>query len=424
LHVRSEWHTFGDIATPPSSACDLDPEVAVIGAGPAGLATAACLVKRGMDVLVLERATRAGESWHRRYKGLRLNSVRWASSLPGYRMERQFGDWPSGQEWAAYLERYAQRHDFPIAFETEVERVEQASGSRWRLRTSRGELATRSVVIATGHDHTPRIPGWPGRERFEGKLIHSADFRTPDRFRGSSVVVVGAGNSGCEIAHLLATGRAGRVWIAVRTPPLILRREYLSLSISSLAAFATPLPDRAVDRLGWIAQTLTFGDLSRYGLLRSPRGLSKMRHSYWAPPLDSGFVEAVKQGRIEVVGPVERFAGNALVFADGHQLEPEAVIAATGFSTGLAPLVGHLGVLDSDEEPLLAGPRSPVPGLYFVGFRFGLCALLPYIERDAYRIAQQIALAKRRASRSQEARSRDARPAATGRRKRCVGRAH
>jgi putative flavoprotein involved in K+ transport len=370
---------------------ELTVEAMVLGAGAAGLGAAAALSRVGVRPLVLERDV-PGASWRSRYDGLRLNTWRLMSGLPGRRPPRALGRWPDRDGWADYLALYAERERLDVRTGVEVSRVDRDADGRLTVTTSDAAVTTRVVVVATGRDRVPVIPDWSGRGSFDGRLLHSSEFRNPEPFRDQRVLVVGTGNSACEIAHLLSH-RAAKVWVSVRTPPLILRREYLHVPLTALALAGPLVPDRIVDRVGWLLQRLTFGDLSGYGLPRSPRGLSRMRRKPWSPPVDSGFVDDVKRGTVEVVAAVEAFEHAAVVLADGRRVEPDAVVAATGYRPCLEPLVGHLGVLGKDGEPAVCGGEtSPqAPGLFFAGFTFGLAALLPYIQRDARAIARAAA---------------------------------
>jgi putative flavoprotein involved in K+ transport len=363
-------------------------DAVVVGAGAAGLAAAAALRRAGARPVVLERDS-PGASWRHRYDGLRLNTLRSMSALPGWRPPRRLGRWPTRDAWADYLARYAERECLDVRTGVEAARVARDRYGRFTVTTSDGTSTAPVVVVATGHDRVPVIPDWPGRRSFAGQLLHSSEFRNADPFDGQRVLVVGSGNSACEIAHLLSH-RAAKVWVSVRTPPLILRREYLHIPLTALALAGPLLPDRIVDRAGWLLQRLTFGDLSGYGLPRSPRGLSRMRHTYWSPPVDSGFVDDVKRGGVEIVTAVQRLEGRDVVLAGGERVEPDSVVAATGYRPGLEPIVGHLGVLRGDGEPVVHGGRTPrqAPGLFFAGFTFGLAALLPYIQLDARQIAR------------------------------------
>ena len=370
----------------------------VIGAGAAGLAAAAMLRRRGIEPLVITHDRRPGAAWRRRYEGLRLNTVRWMSDLPGYRMDRRYGRWPTADDWADYLERYAAHHDLRIEHDVEVQRID-ARPPGWALATANAEIRAALVVVATGLDKDPKIPDWPGRDGFTGELIHSADFRDAATFEGKRALVAGSGNSALEIATLLRRSGAREVRVAIRRPPTILRRQYFGIPLTLLSWLARGLPDRLLDVAGWTVPRLTFGDLSAHGLGRPGRRLSDMRRQNYVPPIDSGFVDHVKAGDIEVVPAVERFDGDAVVHTGERRTAADAVIAATGYSTGLRPLVGHLGVLrESDDIPLVHGARTlpHAPGLHFIGYHLVLTAVLPHLETEARRLARGIAGQARR----------------------------
>ena len=158
-------------------------EAIVAGAGSAGLAAAAVLKRRGFDVQVIERGPAVAMRWRDRYEGLRLNTMRVFSTLPGYRFGRRYGRYPRREDFVDYLERYAAYHGLAIRFETELRRVERADGGGWRLETSGTPLVARYAVVATGYDAVPNTPDWPGRDSFAGELIHASEFRAAARLR-------------------------------------------------------------------------------------------------------------------------------------------------------------------------------------------------------------------------------------------------
>ena len=320
------------------------------------------------------------------------------STQPGYHVGRRLRHFPSREEWIDYLERYAKHHRVRIQYKTEVERLEP-DGERWRAATSNGSLTARFVVVATGYDRQPRMPAWPGRESFAGELIHAAEYRDAAPYRGRDVLVVSAGVSGSELAYFLSQGGSGRVRVAVRTPPNIVSRCRFGVPINPAAVIADHLPAAIGDRIAAVGQRLTFGDLSPYGLPRPPMGLvSSVRERRVGPAVDDGFVGAVKRGEIEIVAAVERFEGPDVVLADGSRLQPDAVIAATGYRRGLEPLVGHLGVLRENGEPqVIGGATHPSsPGLHFVGYAVRLSGPLRRIRIDARRMARAVEKARRR----------------------------
>lgn len=150
-------------------------DVVVIGAGPGGLATAAMLQGRGLDVLLLERGDGVGHKWRQSYDALRINTSAWFSYLPGMRI-RSSGQWPHRDELVAYYERYATHFGLEVELGCEVQRLER-SGTGWTIQTNRGERGAHAVVVATAKDHTPVMPDWPGLATYTGEVLHSARYR-------------------------------------------------------------------------------------------------------------------------------------------------------------------------------------------------------------------------------------------------------
>jgi putative flavoprotein involved in K+ transport len=374
-------------------------EVAVVGAGAAGLGVAAELRRRGVtDVALFERSDRLGQSWRARYDGLRLNTARRLSGVAGHPIPRETGPWPSRDDFVAYLEGVARRTRLDIRFGVAVDRVDRAGG-RWALRTSAGTVTPRFVVVATGYDRVPKIPDWPGRDTFTGELLHASGFRTAERFAGRDVLVIGTGNSGTEIATCLANGRAARVRVAVRTPPNIMPPTFLGIPATVLARMNESAPAWLVDRGGFMVQRLAWGDLSGYGLPRAPHGIAtELEVRGLGATLDRGFVAALKARRLELVPAIEALDGPDVVLASGDRITPEVVIAATGYRHGLEPLVGHLGVLLPSGKPALrtGGAAAGMEGLYFNGFWLPLSGQLPAMRRTSRRVARAIARARTR----------------------------
>ena len=145
--------------------------------------------------------------------------------------------------------------------------------------------------------------------------------------------------------------------------------------------------------MGWLSQRMMFGNLDRYGLPRSPSGVATtLFHRQQTPAYDDGFVDELKAGRIEIVGAVTGFDGPDVLLADGERIQPDAVIAATGYRRGLERLVGHLGVLDENGIPLVAGGNQhpSAPGLFFNGYRADLSGQLRLMRPDARAIARAV----------------------------------
>jgi putative flavoprotein involved in K+ transport len=378
-------------------------EAIVCGAGPAGLAAAACLKRAGIPTTVLERGESVGTSWRRRYDGLRLNTWGVMSTLPGYRAaRRRYGEFPSRDDWVRYLEDYTRHHALDVRFEVGVECVERAGGG-WLVDTTDGPHEARFVVMATGFDHEPKLPDWPGRDAFEGTLLHAAEFRSTEPFRGRDVLIVGPGNTGSEIAAFLVDDGAARVRASMRTPPNIFTRKWLGVPMTISALAVDIAPPRLADTMGRLTQRMIFGDLSKHGLPFPPLGVRRsVEERHIAPAIDDGFVKAVKEGRVELLPEIDRFEGRDVVLVDGERIQPDAVICATGYHRGLEPLVGHLGVVDDDGlprgSPTIEVPTAP--NLFFVGYWSKVSGQIRQMRFEARRVART---AKHRTTKHQKA---------------------
>jgi len=340
-------------------------EVVVVGAGSAGLATAVLLQEAGRRPLLLEAGPEPGAAWRGRYDRLRLHTPRRLSGLPGLCIPRRYGRWVRRDDLLEYFRDYAAEHDLDVRLNCRVDRLEPS----WTLHTSDGPIDADHVVVATGYNGAPFVPDWPGRERFTGELIHSSEYRSPEPFRGRDVLVVGAGNSGAEIAHDVADGGAARARLSVRTPPQIVRRATLGVPAQLLGMAIRKLPPGWVDPFTKAQRRVSIPDLSAQGLPRPEHGVrTAFLTTGTTPILDVGIVDAVRRGRVEVVAAVEGFDGADVLLADGSRLRPDAVIAATGFRAGLEPLVGQLGVLGRRGLPEKTDGEPALPGLWFVGF--------------------------------------------------------
>jgi putative flavoprotein involved in K+ transport len=343
-------------------------DVVIVGGGAAGLATAALLRQRGLDPLVLEAGAEPGAAWRHRYDRLRLHTPRLLSGLPGMRIPRGFGRWVARDDLIEYFRRYVEQHALDVRAGTRVVRIEH-DGDAWRVEIARGPIHAKNVIVATGYNGAPFIPEWPGREGFAGELIHSSQYMNPAPFRERDVLVVGAGNSGAEIAHDVIDGGAKSSRLSVRTPPQIVRRATAGIPAQLIGMAIRRVPPHWVDPISKAQRKLSIPDLAAQGLPRPEQGI---RSSFIAtgttPILDVGIVDAVRRGRVEVVAAVEGFEGADVLLADGSRIRPDAVIAATGFRAGLDELVGHLGVLTPRGLPSKTDGEPCLPGLWFVGF--------------------------------------------------------
>ncbi|MFE7239564.1 flavin-containing monooxygenase [Streptomyces sp. NPDC057580] len=369
--------------------------VYVIGGGPGGLAAAAALRAQGARAVVLEKSENVGASWRHHYDRLHLHTTRRWSALPGLTMPRRFGRWVARDDVVRYLEKYVEHHELEVVTGVEVTRVDRASdGAGWQLTASGGRVLTgRAVVVATGYNHTPRIPDWAGRDTFTGELLHASDYRNPAPYADKDVLVVGIGNTGAEIAVDLVEGGASRVRIAVRTVPHIVRRSTAGWPAQATGILVRRLPVRLVDRAGRLMARAAVPDLSEQGLPRPDTGLYSRVKDGAIPVQDVGLIDAVRGGRVLPVPTVDSFDKDTVVLADGTRITPDAVIAATGYRRALEGLVGHLDVLDARGRPVVHGGRTPkqAPGLHFTGFTNPISGMFREMALDAEKIAKRLA---------------------------------
>jgi cation diffusion facilitator CzcD-associated flavoprotein CzcO len=363
-------------------------EAIIIGAGPAGLACAATMRAKGLEVTVVDKADSVGSSWRRHYDRLHLHTDRNHSGLPGLAMPRSYPRYPSRAQVVDYLESYAARFDIRPTFGTAITSLRQERG-RWRADTASGDIVAPVVVVATGIASAPYHPSWPGSEAYRGVTIHSSDYRNPSPYQGKRVLVVGFGNSGGEIA-LDLTEAGVDVALAVRGPVQLLPRDLLGLPILTWAILYQHLPARLVDTINAPILRLALGSFEKLGLRRAAKGPRQMiEEDGRVPMIDVGTLRKIRDGSIKLRGGIDRFTGDGVVFDDGKTGNFDAVILATGFRLDLRPLVPDLAdVFDDNGAPLATGRATAAPGLYFCGQTISPTGQLREIGLEAERIAQ------------------------------------
>jgi hypothetical protein len=367
-----------------------DRGVVIIGAGPAGISAALSLRDLGTRSLVVERGGEVAAAWRGRYDRLKLNTGRQFSHLPARRYPKGTPVYPSRDQVVGHFERHVREEGVELRVNTAVERIDRHR-SGWLVCTSNGEIEARHVVVATGYLHSPVIPNWPGS--FAGEISHSYTYRNPTPYAGKRVLVVGSGSSGMEIAHDLSTGVAAKVWLSVRTAPNIMPRNApAGLPNDLLSIPLYHLPVRLSDRIAIAARLRAFGDLSEFGLPIPAEGPFARAHRLHVAPtiVDPEVIDAIREGSVEVVPAVAAFEASDVMLGDGSRISPDAVIAATGYRTGLEPLAGHLGVLAGDGVPIELSPSPAAEGLYFHGI-LTRPALIGHVAKQSRALAKRIA---------------------------------
>lgn len=344
--------------------------VAVIGAGAAGLCAAKHLKARGLAVTIFELGSRIGGLWvyendnglSPAYLSLHLNSENKVTAYRDFPFPDDAPLYPDHRQVAAYLEAYADRFGLRplIRFHSKVEEV-RCDGAGWSVRLADGgPEAFDAVVVASGHQGVPKHP--PFAEDFSGTYLHAHGYRVPEPFRDQDVLVVGVGNSACDIAADICTVTRSTT-MAARSPVLFMPRMFLGVPTSRvLARLEKPWMPWALRRRirEWISRA-AHGRMEQWGFV-TPK---KRTHPAGHHLLMAQFI----WGRVTAKPGIAAVSGRDVTFTDGTTKRFDALIAATGYHVDLPFLSPDLSPVDGDWLDLYRRVVRPgVPGLYFVGF--------------------------------------------------------
>lgn len=346
-------------------------DVIVIGAGPAGIASAYYLEQAGISYRVVDAASEIATTWNSLYPSLRLNTSRFFSHMPGRRFPLSFGLFPTGKQYHRYLLEYVRQHDFNIDLGVTVHRV-YPEGRGWRVESSEGSEWYPAVISATGRFGAPIMPTFPGMEAFKGEIIHAKDYLSPESCRGKRVMVVGNGPSGVDIATELGEYAALPVLLSQRTGVVLRPRYPLGLPKHLWMIIGEFLPESIGKRLVSAVNGLRFRDLDRIGI-RVPT--NEAESSAAGGTRGKELINAVKAGKVQCVAGPACFMPDYIELADGVMVGADVVIMATGYRP---VLYDYLDIsCDADDQgwpcrldDLDEGGKRQVagyPGLYLVG---------------------------------------------------------
>ncbi|RMG82885.1 MAG: NAD(P)/FAD-dependent oxidoreductase, partial [Chloroflexi bacterium] len=307
-------------------------DVLIIGGGASGLSVGGALKHlAGISAVILDREGMVGASWARRYDRLHLHTARALSHLAYYRMPSDWPRYPSRDQYVQYLQDYAAHFELDIRHHTSVTGLEQQD-SGWLVKTDKGDWRARAVVIATGYNNVPYMPRWEGVTEYTGHLLHSYDYKNGRDFHGQRVLVVGCGNSGTEICVDLVEKGVAYVANSIRKPPMTVPRDPLGLPVQYWGIPLSLMPVPIADALAGLITRLQLGNLARYGF--GPPSWRIFRDGR-IPMIDVGYVRLLKQGDIHLYPDIARFTADGVLFTDGRAEAFDAIIAATGYRTGL-----------------------------------------------------------------------------------------
>jgi len=341
-------------------------EIVVIGGGQAGLAVGYHLARARRSFVILDTNERVGDAWRKRWDSLRVFSPARLDGLPGRPFPVSGWYFPTKDELADYLEDYAAHFALPVRTGVRVTRVSK-SDQRFIVESAHGRFEADHVVIASGHEHTPRTPDFARDLDPKINQLHSSEYRRPSQLTGPTLVV-GAGNSGAEIALDLS-----------RTHPTLLSGQLRRMPVG-------PSRSPLVTALIWpiVSHVLT---------IDTPIGRrvrAKMLHA--KAPVERVTEKALAAAGVERVARVVGGRNGSPLLEDGRVLDVANVVWCTGYRTALEWI--DLPIFDDDGEPKQTrGVVDAAPGLYFVGrfFQYAFTSfLIGGVGRDAAYIAKQI----------------------------------
>ena len=338
-------------------------DVIVIGGGQAGLAIGHHLAEQGREFSILEAAGEPAAAWRARWDSLKLFTPVRYDSLPGLAFPGEPDSYPSRDDVVAYLTDYARRFELPVAFNSRVRAVRAREGGGFLVELADRTYAADQVVVATGPFQVPFTPAIAAGLSADVVQLHSSDYRSPAELPAGTVLVVGGGNTGFQIAAELARSRQVHLAVGARQTPLpqrILGRDLF----------------RYLEATGLMNQTVT----SRIGRRMKDR-----------ETLIGSSPRAARKLGIKMRGRATAADGSTMTFADATDLTVGAVVWATGFR--LDHSLVELPVIDGDGQVRHARGVTEAPGLYFLGLPWQHTrgsALLGWVKDDAQHVAQRI----------------------------------
>jgi cation diffusion facilitator CzcD-associated flavoprotein CzcO len=365
----------------------------IIGAGAAGLACAASLKRKGISCVVLEKDARIGDVWRNRYSRLHLHTTKSNSCLPYYKMPEHYPKYVSKDEFARYLEAYADASAIRPRLNEKVVHVAK-NAHQWHVYTERELLASTHLIIATGLAAKPRPYHCSGIENFQGKILDSSQYSSGKEFRNKKVLVVGFGNSACEIALCLYENGA-RPAMSVRNCVNILPRDILGISVVNIAVmenWLTKISPRIPDAINRPILALINRRIDNFGLNECKHGpLTQITLNKKIPLLDIGTMRLIRERKIDIFPAIREVGRNQVKFTDGRKEFFDVIISAIGYHPSLSDFLDNPQELcDPSGMPRTSGRQTIHHGLFFCGFDVASTGMLRQIAMEARKIASII----------------------------------
>jgi indole-3-pyruvate monooxygenase len=363
----------------------------IIGASVSGLATAACLSKQGIEYIIIEQHDKIGIPWRNHYERLHLHSNKRNSNLPYKKFASNIPRYPTRQQVIDYLEEYRQAFNISPLFNTKALSVKKEVYT-WITNTNNGIIQSKHVVMATGPFSKPKPISIKGMETFPGKLLHSYGYKTGKDFTGQNVLVIGFGNSACEIAIDLYE-QAAIPSMSVRSAVNVIPRDIAGIPVLEISMLMRGLSPRIADIINAPLIRLLVGNIKELGLKKLPYGpLEQIVKDGGAPVLDIGTIKHIRKGHIKIFDEIDHIDHTIVHFKDGRQRSFDAIVAGIGYYRDYAEIVKtDQSRFDDLKHPISQQKYFGKEGLYFCGYWISPMGQINEIASDAKAIAKHIA---------------------------------
>ena len=373
--------------------------VAVIGAGPSGISAIKNFTDQGFEVTAFERCNGVGGNWRFNdpsghssvFETTHIISSKYTSFYEDYPLPESASDYPSHKELLKYFDGYADHFDIKknIKFGTEVVKCKQSDNDKWtvewcHIESNKKETSNfDALVVCNGHHHEPRYPDYPGE--FTGEYLHSHDFKSAKPFAGKKVLVIGGGNSACDVA--VETARVAKsISISWRRGYYLIPKFMYGLPTDLYA-----IKSRWVPRI-FRAPFMKYM-LERFQGKNEDIGLQKPEQPIFAthPTVNSELYYAVRHGKVTPQKDIKSFNNNKVMFIDGHEEEFDVVIACTGFKIKHSFFDKDFINYENGKVPLLHRMiPADIKNLYFIGLFQPLGCIWPGAELQSKLAAKHL----------------------------------
>jgi indole-3-pyruvate monooxygenase len=376
----------------------IETDTLIIGASISGLALAAALQKRSMDYTIIEKTSEIASPWRNHYERLHLHTNKRVSNLPYKKFDPHVPRYPSRNEVLNYLEAYQTYFRIDPLLNTEARSISK-KGDHWITDTNNETFSSKYVIMATGAFGKPKPVFFEGMDSFPGTILHSSAYKNGNLFKGKKVLVVGFGNSACEIAiDLFEQGALPAM--SVRSPVNIIPRDLAGIPILEISQLLSRLPPRFADTINAPLMRMLFGDISKLGLQKKSYGpFEEIKRDGKIPVLDIGTISHIRKGHIKIYKGIANIQGSRVYFSDGISEDFDAIIASIGFSRENTQIVDVNKDRFDDLQVCIDKQKSfGKDGLYFCGYWVGPTGQIHEIARDAKKIAKDIASKERQST--------------------------